>query len=130
MALRQIFAIHDGKAHLSVDGTELTHMDYMLDAGIIKSPTDATYEKVVRGHVVQGHLTLYCGSALTLPDKTPELFSRLRQISVKLGIDKQLPVRVATFGGPMGKHGSTSHRLNYVLWKIWSDEEAEPRPAS
>jgi len=27
MASRQIFAIHDGKAHLAIDGTELTHMD-------------------------------------------------------------------------------------------------------
>ena len=129
MASRQIFAIHDGKAHLALEGTELSDRDYMIDAGIIKSKTDATYEKVVRGHVVAGYMTLYQGSHMTVPEKTPELFSRLRQISVKLGIDKQKPVRVATFGGPMGTHGSNSHRLNYLLWKIWSDEEAEPRPA-
>ena len=128
MASRQIFTIHDGKAHLAIDGTELSDRDYMIDAGILKSPTDATYEKVVRGHVVAGYMTLYQGSHMTVPEKTPELFSRLRQISVKLGIDKRKPVRVATYGGPMGPHGSNSHRLNYLLWKIWSDEEAETRP--
>ncbi len=131
MAVRTIFAIHDGKAHLSIDGTDrLTHIDWMISQGVLKSPTDPAYESVVRGQLVGDHLTLYRGSMFTLPDKTPELYSRLRQISQKLGLDKRLPVRVATYGGPMGAHGSTSHRLNYVLWKIWSDEEAEPRPAS
>jgi hypothetical protein len=130
--MRTLFAIHAGKAHLAEALPDsVTHMSWMIDQGVIKSQTDAAYEDVVRGQLVAGFLTLYRGSRFSAPDKTVEPISRLRQISAKLGVDKTRPVRVAQYGGPVGKNlGSTSRRLNYALWKIWSDEEAEPRPAS
>jgi hypothetical protein len=113
---RQLFAIHDGRAVLSVEGTELNHLDYMIEQGILTGPLDAAYEQVVRGFVQHGELRICQGTAFTLPERTCELLSRLRQISHKLKLDKSRPVRVTTF--------NACRKVAYVDWRLWTADEA------
>ena len=113
---RQLFAIHDGRAVPSVEGTELTHLDYMIDQGILQGPTDPAYEQVVRGSVQHGELHICQGVSFTLPERTGELLSRLRQISHKLNLDKSRPVRVTTF--------NAYRKVAYVDWQLRTEDEA------
>lgn len=112
---RQLFAIYDGRAALSVDGTKLNHVDYMVEQGIMKGPTDSVYQHAVRGYVQDGELHAFQGSSFTLPEHTAELISRLRQISQKLGLDKRKNAKIAVY--------NASRQLIYVSWQLWTDDE-------
>ena len=112
---RQVFAICDDKAAASVEGTELGHVEYMVQQGIMKSPKDSAYQRAVRGYVDKGKLYAFQGAMFTMPKRTNELVMRLRQIVDKLGVDRANPVQVATYTG--------SNRLVFVPWVIWTHDE-------
>jgi hypothetical protein len=112
---RQLFAICDGRAVLSIDGTNLSHVDYMVEQGILSGPNDAAYERAVRGYVQHGELRVFQGASFTLPERTPELLSRLRQVSHKLKLDKRGHARITVY--------NPAHRLSYVSWQLWTADE-------
>ena len=58
----------------------------------------------MRGYVQNGELRLFQGVAFTLPERTGELLSRLRQISHKLKLDKKLPAKVTVYGPSRTAH--------------------------
>ena len=120
---RVIFAIYGGRAALSKDGTTLSHVAYMVQQGILKGPSDPSYDQVVRGYLQLGQLHILQGSQLFVTKLTPDLRGRLRQISQQLNLDKSKPVKVATYSGAHLGRPVTTPKLTFVPWQIWKDEE-------
>ena len=117
----RIFVIYNGRVSIGEPGVDWTPLQYMIKLGIVTDDHDPVYEDVIRGHILNGHVTCFMGHKFMLPKLDATLEKLLIVVQQKCGLPEDT---IFYFGVNKGQPGTpwyapnSQHRLEYVKWSI------------
>lgn len=117
---RRIFLIWQGKLFLAPEAVPWTHLQFMINETIVSHERDPEFENVLRGYIIQGHITCYQGKGNKAPtgqDMRPAFLDLFATLNIPADTEVTFGVSKGEPGKPWHANNSL-HRLELVKWRI------------